>query len=66
MNNNQLPTVDEEQRLCGQFWTWLETERKTRDGREPSDQEKIAHPSYLALRDLRRRIYGDVYPGDPY
>ena len=37
-----------EHRLCGEFWVWLYAERKRR-GTEPTDAEKRAHPSFVAL-----------------
>lgn len=55
MTSNRLErdTGEEiEQRLCGEFWVWLYDERKRR-GQEPSDAEKIAHPSSVALKAHR-------------
>lgn len=45
-------TDHEEHRLCGEFWVWL-YERRRATGREPTDEEKMAHPAFVALKALR-------------
>lgn len=57
-----LSLDEQERRLCAAFWVWLYAYRK-RTGQEPTNAQKLNHPTTSALARVRVQMPGYIPPG---